>query len=389
MSEEPTVVQQDFDREYERAVILLPEFGEYLKRLFKILLEDGAIQVHRIDYRVKEKNSTQLKLARPRKGPGDTGPRTLDTLTDLLGLRIITYFTEDVDRVADIVTSQFRIDDENSVDKRAILDPDRFGYLSLHYVAELNRSLTGHPEYQRYQGIKFEIQIRSILQHAWAEMEHDLGYKTQEAVPHAARRRFAIAAGLLEMADDLFVRLRHELDKHQDETKATIEGGDSAGQILIDQDSLAAFVQSSKQVARFDALIAKARNVAVQDHIDPQFLGQQARRLSALGFRSIEALSSYLEQNAELLARFIEQWAALAYSTERTGRQGRVAPAVPIGITLYYAGALRYAQDPDNAQVAGHGDWEYSSNLLRQALYTAMSNGNSSGSSSQQLAADN
>lgn len=372
------MVQQDFDREYERAVNLLPEFGEYLGSLFKILLKDGTIQIHRIDYRVKGKKSTQLKLARPRKGPGDTGPRTLDTVTDLLGLRIITYFTEDVDRVADIITPQFTIDTTNSVDKRATLDPDRFGYLSLHYVAELNPSLTGLPEYQRYRGIKFEIQIRSILQHAWAEMQHDLGYKTEEAVPHAARRKFALAAGLLEVADDLFVNLRHELGRHQDETRATIGGGDSADPILIDQDSLAAFVQSSERVAQFDALIARARNVTVQDHIDPQFLGQQAGRLSALGFRSIEDLSSYLDQDAELLARFIEHWLELAYSTERVGPQGRVAPAVPIGITLYYAGALRYAQDPDNGKAAGHGDWEYSSSLLRRALRAAMSNGNSS-----------
>jgi putative GTP pyrophosphokinase len=356
------VVQQDFDREYERAIKLLPEFGEYLEYQLKILLNNDSIRIHRIDSRVKDKKSTQLKLARPSKGPGDTGPRTLDTLTDLLGLRIITYFTQDVDRVADIITPQFTIDNANSVDKRATLDPDRFGYLSLHYVAELNPSLTGFPEYQRYHGIKFEIQIRSILQHAWAEIEHDLGYKTEEAVPHAARRKFAIAAGLLEEADDLFGNLRQALGRHQDETKATIEGGDSAEQILIDQDSLAAFVESSDRVA----------------HIDPQFLGQQAGRLSGLGFRSIEDLSSYIDQNAELLARFIEHWLALAYSTERVGRQGRVAPAVPIGITLYYAGALRYAQDPDDGKVAGHGDWEYSSNLLRRALRAAMSEGNSS-----------
>lgn len=372
------MVQQDFDREYERAIKLLPEFGEYLEYQLKILLNNDSIRIHRIDSRVKDKKSTQLKLARPSKGPGDTGPRTLDTLTDLLGLRIITYFTQDVDRVADIITPQFTIDNANSVDKRATLDPDRFGYLSLHYVAELNPSLTGFPEYQRYHGIKFEIQIRSILQHAWAEIEHDLGYKTEEAVPHAARRKFAIAAGLLEEADDLFGNLRQALGRHQDETKATIEGGDSAEQILIDQDSLAAFVESSDRVAQLDGLIARARNVTVQDHIDPQFLGQQAGRLSGLGFRSIEDLSSYIDQNAELLARFIEHWLALAYSTERVGRQGRVAPAVPIGITLYYAGALRYAQDPDDGKVAGHGDWEYSSNLLRRALRAAMSEGNSS-----------
>jgi GTP pyrophosphokinase len=369
-------VEQDFDREYESAVELLPEFGDYLESLFKVLLRNENIRVHRIDYRVKGKKSTQLKLARPRKEPGDTRPRTLDSLTDLLGLRVITYSAEDVDRVASVIAAQFTVDRANSVDKRASLDPDRFGYLSLHYVAQLNPSTTGNPEYQRYQDRKFEIQIRSILQHAWAEVEHDLGYKTEEGVPRQVRRKFALAAGLLETVDDLFISLRRELGVHQDQAMATVSG-DLPGPVLIDQDSLAAFVQSNARVAELDGLISRIRNVPMEDHVDPQFLGQQAQRLADLGFRSIDDLSSYLDKNADLFGRFIGQWLGLLYRPDRVGRPGRVvAPAMPVGITLYYAGAFRYAQDPGTVNEAGRRYWEYSAKQLDQALRPARPDGN-------------
>lgn len=368
------IVAQDFDHEYDQATALLGEFGDYLESLLKILLKDGTIRVHGIGFRVKDKKSTQLKLARPRKQPGDASPRTMDTITDLLGLRIITLFTDDVDRVAELIIEQFAIDWQNSVDKRALLDPDRFGYLSLHYVAQLDLSHAGAPMCQRYGHIKFEIQIRSILQHAWAEIEHDLGYKTEAAVPYDARRQFSLLAGLLEMADGQFVTVRRDLGRHQDETRATIERGEPRAEVLIDQDSLAAFVQSSELVRRLDQYVASERNVAVQELPDNQFLGQRARQLSAVGFRSIEDLGDYLDANADLLARFARSWLtlALAAGADRVAwsRSGRVA--VPIGITLYYAGWLRYAQDESNGKANEAGGQEYGSDLPLQALRNSL-----------------
>ncbi|TMR94372.1 GTP pyrophosphokinase [Nonomuraea basaltis] len=97
------------------------------------------------------------------------------------------------------------------MDKRKALDPDRFGYLSLHYVASLDTRRAELAEYKRFANNGFEIQIRSILQHAWAEIEHDLGYKSRLGVPSTTRRRFSRLAGLLELADAEFVSIRDEL----------------------------------------------------------------------------------------------------------------------------------------------------------------------------------
>jgi putative GTP pyrophosphokinase len=354
-------VSRDFEREYAHATLRHAEFGEELAGLFRRLLADDGIGFHAVDHRVKSRESAQQKIARPRKGMNDAGPRTLATLTDLLGLRIITYFRDDVDAVAQVIEREFSIDQGNSIDKRAALEADRFGYLSLHYVAELSPSRTALPEYQRYDGIKFEVQIRSILQHAWAEIEHDLGYKSAAAVPRTVRRQFSRLAGLLELADDEFVAIKDEIDKYQDAAQDTIERG--ALSIDINQDSLSAFVQSSAVVARLDKAIARSRRAVVQKKVDKQFLGRQAGQLGELGFHSIEDLSDYLGQHTALLARFTERWLELSSEAARMWRV-----PVPIGITLYYVGALRYADELSNGNSPGEAYSTHNPSLMRQAL---------------------
>jgi putative GTP pyrophosphokinase len=80
--------------------------------------------------------------------------------------------------VAELIEREFVIDRDNTVDKRKQLDPDRFGYLSLHHIVQLGPTRSQLVEYSSFGGIKAEIQTRSILQHSWAEVEHDLGYKS-------------------------------------------------------------------------------------------------------------------------------------------------------------------------------------------------------------------
>ncbi len=357
-------MRKDFDEEYARAVELLPVFGQALESLLEHLLAAKGIRFHRVNHRVKSKDSAERKMARPRKGATDAGPRTLESLTDLLGVRVVTYFRDEIENVAEVMKSEFVIDWENSVDKQTTLDADRFGYLSMHYVAELKPERTALPEYQDYDGIKFEIQIRSILQHAWAEMEHDLGYKSEAAVPRDFRRRFSRLAGVLELVDDEFVGIRQAIDKHQTEAQETIDQG-SFG-IEIDQDSLSAFVQSSRRIAQLDKQIAEFRRTSVQKRVDKQYLGRQAGQLVEFGFHSIEDLSNYLDENLALLAKFTEHWLSHTDQAPRVGR----AP-VPVGITLYYAGALKTTQEERNGNTAAKAFLANNPDLLRQALDAA------------------
>ena len=356
-------VQKDFDDEYARVVALLPAFGAGLQSLIEQILEAEKIQFHRVEHRVKSSDSAERKMARKVTTEGES--RSLETFTDMLGLRVITYFRDAVDDVAQLIEREFIIDEKNSIDKRAALDPDRFGYLSLHYVAQLSDSRIALREYQQYGGIRFEVQIRSILQHAWAEIEHDLGYKSEAAVPRDVRRRFSRLAGLLEIADDEFVALRGEVGLRQAAARKTIRRG--ALEIEVDQDSLSAFVLSSKQVADIDEFIATAMNGALRKRVDKEFMGREAARLVELGFQSIEELSNYLNKQLELLKKFVDHWFSRAEHTPR----GRRTP-VPAGITIYYVGMLRYAQDLLAGHEAGTAYPAISADRLRQALVSAM-----------------
>ncbi len=176
-------------------------FAERCELLIRQILDRRGIRVHSVTCRAKESDKLMAKLLRP-----DKSYKRLADVTDLAGVRIITHLEDEVDQVAEIIRKQFRVIPELSIDKGAIQDPDRFGYVSLHYVVRLAAKRAQLGKYKEYKDLLCEIQIRSILQHAWAEIEHDLGYKTAAAVPKHIRRRFSRLAALLETADEEFLR---------------------------------------------------------------------------------------------------------------------------------------------------------------------------------------
>lgn len=83
--------------------------------------------VFQLSHRLKAVDSLKGKLEKK----GDKYESALD-LTDLLEIRVICYFSDDVDRIARTIEGLFIIDRENSIDKRRVLDDDQLGYLSLH-----------------------------------------------------------------------------------------------------------------------------------------------------------------------------------------------------------------------------------------------------------------
>lgn len=183
---------------------LYADFTTQMQQIVSVMLQKGGIRVQSVMARVKSPASLQQKILSRNKYS------QLEDITDLCGLRIITYFESDVEQIGTLLKEKLEIDQQNSVDKRKLLAPNQFGYLSLHLVASLPAAILQLPQYIKYKHCKIEIQICSMLQHAWAEIEHDLAYKAP-AISYATRRRFSRLAGLLEMADEEFNHLREEL----------------------------------------------------------------------------------------------------------------------------------------------------------------------------------
>lgn len=133
-------------------------------------------------------------------------------IMDFAGARIVAYLKSDVISICRIVENLFEIDYENSGDKRTILSENEVGYLSVHYIVSLKEYSFEH---KKYKGYKCEVQIRTILQDAWAQIFHDRQYKNKSApsVPdYDLRRNTGLVAGALELIDNQIDTLVRKYD---------------------------------------------------------------------------------------------------------------------------------------------------------------------------------
>jgi ppGpp synthetase/RelA/SpoT-type nucleotidyltranferase len=136
----------------------------------------------------------------------------LREIGDQLGVRVITYVRADVDAVAELLADQVVVTDDRDLGRETASE-GRFGYASRHLQFTLDAAREGNSAYAHLRGRNVQVQIRTVLQHAWAEFEHDIRYKGTVPPEHAHDfdRRFTLAAGLLELADQEFATIRDRL----------------------------------------------------------------------------------------------------------------------------------------------------------------------------------
>ena len=164
--------------EYDQKRELYVSCASYIEGLLKKLLSfEQTIKIQSVQTRIKCRSSLEEKIKHKSKETPRAPYGQLSDITDIAGIRITAFFSEHVDQISSLVKKHLSIDLVNSIDKRAILSSNQFGYLSVHFVASLSPERGRLPENARFSQLKVEIQIRSLMQHAWAEIEHDFGYK--------------------------------------------------------------------------------------------------------------------------------------------------------------------------------------------------------------------
>ena len=205
---------------YKKNQLLYESLANKVADILKENIKEKNVQYHSLSHRGKSLESFTAKAEKEKY----TDP--VNQIKDMAGVRVITYLEADVSRIAKIVEDLFDIDLANSLDQSQLLGSNKLGYKSVHYVAKFDKTRCKLPEYERYKDLPFEIQARSLLQHAWAEFAHDRNYKFGGKLPTKLERRFYLIAGILEIADREFGVLATEIDKYKTEVRQVLKKGD-------------------------------------------------------------------------------------------------------------------------------------------------------------------
>ncbi len=207
-------------KQYSHTRILYEEFAEQVLNILKAVIrqEHPTIKIASYSKRAKEIESLRKKLRKDKYNENSE-------ITDLAGVRIITYSKKDIPCIVGVIEKIFQIDTQNSVDKTHALGNDKVGYRGNHYVVSFDEDRARMPENKKFETLKCEIQITSLIAHTWSEITHEKGYKFEGELPEDLERRKNLLAGMLELADLEMDAYVESFDKYVSKVEQEIERG--------------------------------------------------------------------------------------------------------------------------------------------------------------------
>ncbi|GLH78189.1 GTP pyrophosphokinase [Bradyrhizobium sp. SSBR45G] len=283
-------------------------FTNNLTHLLGTLLTSKGIEFLAIEPRTKTVESFKAKIVRSNK---QGKYESVESVTDLTGIRIIAYYQKDVDAICKLIERNFTVDRENSIDKNDALAPDKFGYVSIHYIVSHSKDRESLAENAAFCGLKAEIQIRTVLQHAWAALDRKLRYNNEEDIPRPVRRKLFRISALLEVADENF----SEIDRIVGELRAKYASDIKTGNFdqEINLDSLEVFMREAESVR---VLVQEARKyyeitgVDQKSYSDPAVLKSVSNLVMSVyvaGIKTVQQLNDVVvEFNKEAKETFLQ-----------------------------------------------------------------------------------
>jgi len=274
--------------QYHERISVYERLSHLADEALRKALDVQHVKVTALEHRIKTETSLAGKLEL--KG---AKYHTLDEVTDIVGLRVVTFYSADVDKVAAIVSETFTVDRSNSVDKRKLHSLDSFGYNSLHYVCKLPKSVIDDPAMPLLNELRFEIQMRTALQHVWSTLDHDTAYKGNVKIPREYRRQFNRLAGMLELIDEEFSRLRNTLTDYSRQMLA-LEASGRLDEVDLNVDTFRRYLEA-QPFGRLSQRIAAIN----QAELYPVPMMPYLRVLQKLGFETLGDVNRLIEEHSD------------------------------------------------------------------------------------------
>lgn len=201
-----------FKEWYSSNANVLAEASASLRTLLSLLLTDhDDFPTPTVTCRVKSRDECIKKFAlkyRADLEAAGTVYEIREHITDLVGLRVICLYSSDIPLVRNVLADGFDVIDETDKTQALEAHESVFGYKGLHLDLRLLGNRSTLPEYRRFKDLRFEVQIRTIVQDAWSVLDHKIKYKRN--IPHELKRRINRLAALFELADQEFLNIRDE-----------------------------------------------------------------------------------------------------------------------------------------------------------------------------------
>ena len=319
--DQPRAKVEDVLAEFEEKNGLLSSCCEKTYVLLIDILRDADIRYQSIQARVKSRDKIRQKYLDDTKTY-----KQLDDITDQVAFRIITYYEDEVNRVAEIIKHEFHVDNERSVDKRET-EPNKFGYYALNFVCKYSLARTSQVEYKKFSGVWCEIQIVSILRHAWSEIEHPW-YDLKDAYPDEIKRRFARMAALLEIAESEFLSLRKIQSDYGRALAVQVEA--QVPEVPLDGVSLRAFIAQEPLVRKLDRAVASALECNYSEVLSDKLLEKRASCASLAGITKVQELRQSLTKYAAAIPEYARRCRNELWKDLSVGRQAEG------GISIYW-----------------------------------------------------
>lgn len=270
---------------------------ERLEGRIVAILGTAGVDVFNVESRAKEVQSFIGKIEARNSGKEAKFGDPLREITDLVGVRVITYYREDVDAVGEIIRKNFQVDKATIVD-RAGDEVDRFNYRSVHFIVRISPPTSDTRDWGPYADVRAEIQVRTALQHAWSAVQHKLDYKSEIAMPKELQRRLYALNAVIESADVEFSRLRDERARIESSYQQDVQKGRL--EIPLDEASIAAYIQGGDTGDKIAELL-NFRSDANIGQLDGKRLARDRRDLLSVlrlyDITTVAQLDDYLTAN--------------------------------------------------------------------------------------------